>query len=144
MLPEPLFASCPTSKREQGTYPAHRCLRTPARNGTVASPVGIWLVSSPRLTGPLPISARTAVRTFSYISPFGYYLLLTAPTTRSLRGGRAPLFLYRERESNPHSHHWPRDFHTNLVSLLGLCLSLVLTDLGCGCIVSTHLGVAST
>ena len=47
---------------------------------------------------------------------------------------------YREWDLNPHSRFGPKDFHTNR-SLLGLCLNRILADVGCGYIVSTHLGI---
>ena len=50
---------------------------------------------------------------------------------------------YREWDLNPHSHHWPKDFHTFAVdrsAMLGLCLNRILSNVGCGYIVSTHLG----
>ena len=50
-------------------------------------------------------------------------------------------FQYREWDLNPHSRFGPKDFHTNR-GLLGLCLNRILADVGCGYIVSTHLGAS--
>lgn len=48
--------------------------------------------------------------------------------------------LYRERESNPHGHYWPRDFQVFIVTYKYSDYVITISfDLGCGYIVSTHL-----
>lgn len=47
--------------------------------------------------------------------------------------------LYRERESNPHGHYWPVDFHLNLIR--SDYVFSMLFSLGGEYIVSTHLEI---